>query len=161
MAGIRNLLLSMARGVAAGIVTPFNIGALQELLGVGTSQATASVSFNTDGSVTCDTLPFYDPNNDLNDDGVTGPNYYAPPTAGIGASYWLLVNAPAAGTFTSGVTGTRQQLNVQRNYTATTTGTGITRQKYVRATYEIWNAATGGTKVGDGTLTLTARIDNS
>lgn len=162
MAGIRNLLLSMSRGGGAGaIVTPFNTGALDSQSFVGTAQATAVLTFKPDGSVSSFSDPFYDPDNNDIDNGVTGPNYYDPPSSGIGAGYWLLVKTPASGTFTSGTVGTRQQMNVDRQYTATTTGTTTFRKKYVRADFEIWTAATGGTLVSSGTITLTAIVDNT
>lgn len=149
-------------GVAgSGIITPLYYGANTSLANVGTDQATAEVTFFTDGTLQAITNLFYDPENDGNDNGVTGGNYYSPTTGGIGASYWLLVNAPSVGTFTSGVTGSRQQLNTARVYSAVTTGTALVRVKYVKATFEIWTASTGGTKVCDGELTLRAEVDNS
>ena len=117
------------------------------LFGVGTSQATASVEFQTDGTVVG--------GNELQ------LNWFSIAQAGIGASYWLLVNTPSSGTFTAGTVGTRQQLNAVRLYTAVTTGTGSVRSKSVTATYEIWNASTGGTQVGTGTIVLSAEVDNS
>lgn len=117
------------------------------LVGVGTSQATASIEFQTNGTVV-----------GANDAQL---NWFSPASAGIGSSYWLLVNTPSSGTFTAGTTGTRQALSATRLYTAVTTGTGAVRSKSVTATYELWNASTGGTQVGSGTIVLTAEVDNS
>lgn len=131
----------------AGSVLSSNFDDNVILYGVGTAQATASIEFQTDGTVV--------------GGNISQLNWFSIAQAGIGASYWLLVNTPSSGTFTAGTVGTRQQLNAVRLYTAVTTGTGSVRSKSVTATYEIWNAATAGTQVGTGTIVLTAEVDNS
>lgn len=143
------------------VVNPFYFGAKTSLAGVGGGQATASVDFNTNGAMTYGNNDFYDPNQDGTNDGVTGPNWFDPPSTGIGALYWLVMLTPSVGTFTSGTLNTRLQLSTIRTYTATTSGGGIIRSKYVKAAFEIWDASSGGNKVCDGQITLSAEVDNS
>ena len=131
----------------AGSVLSSNFDDNVILYNVGTTQATASIEFQTDGTVV--------------GGNVSQLNWFSTITAGIGSSYWLLVNTPSSGTFTTGTVGSRQQLNAVRGYTATTTGAGAIRIKSVTATYEIWTASTGGSQVGSGTITLYAEVDNS
>ena len=131
----------------AGSVLSSNFDDNIFLTDVGTSQATAGIEFQTDGTV--------------NGTNIAQLNWFSTITAGIGSSYWLLVNTPSSGTFTTGTVGSRQQLNAVRGYTATTTGAGAIRIKSVTATYEIWTASTGGSQVGSGTITLYAEVDNS
>lgn len=157
--GILQMLL--ASGTGNVVVNPFYYGAKTSLAGVGGSQATAQIAFETNGSMSYGNNDFYDPNQDGTNDGVTGPNWFDPPATGIGALYWLVMLTPSVGTFTSGTLNTRLQLNSQRSYTATTAGGGIIRSKYVKANFEIWDASSGGNKVCDGTITLSAEVDNS
>jgi hypothetical protein len=131
----------------AGSVLSSNFDDNVILYGVGTAQATASIEFQTDGTVV--------------GGNISQLNWFSTITAGIGSSYWLLVNTPSSGTFTAGTTGSRLALSSVRLYTAVTTGTGQVRSKSVTATYEIWNASTGGTQVGTGTIVLSAEVDNS
>jgi hypothetical protein len=119
----------------------------QFLAGVGATQATASIEFQTNGTVV-------GANN-------AQPNWFDPTTTGIGSSYWVLVNAPSSGAFTVGTTGSRLALSSTRLYSVTTTGAGLVRIAGAVATYEIWNAASGGSQVGSGTITLQAEVDNS
>jgi hypothetical protein len=118
----------------------------QFLAGVGATQALSGITFEDNGTVT-----------GLND---ANPNWFDPTTSGIGASYWVYVS-PTIGTFTSGTTGSRLQLSTPRAYTCETTGGTITRVKSVTASYEIWNASTGGSIVGSGTITLQSEVDNT
>lgn len=131
----------------AGSVLSSNFDDNVILYGVGTAQATASIEFQTDGTVV--------------GGNISQLNWFSTITAGIGSSYWLLVNTPSSGTFTTGTVGSRQQLNAARGYTATTTGSSTVRSKSVTATYEIWTASTGGSQVGSGTIVLSASVDNS
>lgn len=117
------------------------------LTGVGASQATASIEFQTNGTV----VGANDPQ----------PNWFDPTTVGIGSSYWVLVNAPTVGAFTVGTTGSRLALSSTRLYSVTTSGGGVVRTAEAQATYQIWNAASGGSQVGSGTITLFAQVDNS
>lgn len=132
---------------AAGSVLSSNFDDNIILYNVGTSQATASIEFQTDGTVV--------------GGNISQLNWFSTISAGIGNSYWLLVNTPSSGTFTAGTTGSRLALSSVRLYTAVTTGTSQVRSKSVTATYEIWNASIGGTQVGSGTITLSAEVDNS
>jgi hypothetical protein len=140
-----NVVFGAVAGAGSVLSSNFNDEVI--LYGVGTTQATASIEFQTDGTVVGG-----------NDSQL---NWFSTITAGIGSSYWLLVNTPSSGTFTTGTVGSRQQLNAVRGYTATTTGTGAVRIKSVTATYEIWTASTGGSQVGSGTIVLSASVDNS
>ena len=119
----------------------------QVLVGVGPAQATASIEFQTDGTVA--------------GGNQAQPNWFSPTTTSIGSSYWLLVNAPTSGAFTLGTTGSRLALSSVRLYSVTTTGGGTVRSAEAIATYEIWDASTGGNIVGTGTITLQAEVDNS
>jgi len=134
-------------GLGSGSVLSSNFDDNIILTQAGASQATAGIEFQTNGTV--------------NGTNIAQLNWSSPTTAGIGSSYWLLVNTPSSGTFTTGTVGSRQQLNAVRGYTATTTGISQVRSKSVTATYEIWDASTGGTQVGSGTITLSAEVDNS
>lgn len=118
----------------------------QILAGVGATQALSGITFETNGTVT-----------GLNE---IQPNYFDPTTTGIGSSYWLLVTA-TSGTFTSGTTGSRLQLSSSRAYTCQTTGAGIVRIKGVSASYELWDAASGGNIAGSGSITLYSEVDNT
>ena len=142
-----NIVFGAVSGLGSGSVLSSNFDDNIILTQAGASQATAGIEFQTDGTV--------------NGTNIAQLNWSSPTTAGIGSSYWLLVNTPSSGTFTTGTVGSRQQLNAVRGYTATTTGAGAIRIKSVTATYEIWNASTGGTQVGSGTITLSAEVDNS
>ena len=133
-------------GSATGAVLSSNFNDEIFISNAGGSQATAGITFQPNGTV--------DGNN------VVQLNWFSSISAGIGASYWLLVNTPSSGTFTTGTIGTRQVLSSARAYTATTTGAGPVRQKSVTATYQIWDAATGGTQLGTGTITLTANAED-
>lgn len=131
----------------SGAVLNSNFSDSQLLAGVGSSQATASIEFQTNGTVI-----------GAND---AQPNWFDPTTIGIGSSYWLLVNAPTVGAFTSGTTGSRLALSSTQLYSVTTSGAGAVRTQEAQATYEIWNAASGGSQVGSGTIILYAEVDNS
>lgn len=133
-------------GSTTGAVLSSNFDDSIFISNAGGSQATAGITFKPNGTV-----------EGVN---VVQLNWYSAISAGIGASYWLLVNTPSSGTFTAGTIGTRQQLSSDRAYTAVTTGAGPVRQKAVTATYQIWDAATGGTQVGSGTITLSANAED-
>jgi hypothetical protein len=142
-----NIVFGAVSGLGSGSVLSSNFDDNVILYDVDTAQATASIEFQTDGTVV--------------GGNISQLNWFSTITAGIGSSYWLLVNTPSSGTFTTGTVGSRQQLNAVRGYTATTTGISQVRSKSVTATYEIWDASTGGTQVGSGTITLSAEVDNS
>jgi len=114
---------------------------------VGPTQATAAITFQTNGTVTGANDP--------------QPNWFDPTTVGIGNSYWLFVNSPTVGTFDEGSVDTRESLSSSLFYRVTTSGVGAVRTAEAEATYEIWNAASGGSQVGSGTITLYAEVDNS
>ncbi len=133
-------------GVAGQVLNSiFNDSKL--LTNAGASQATASIRFNNVGTVTG------------NDD--VQPNWFSPTTTGIGVGYWVLVNAPTVGSFTTGTTGSRVQISSEPLYSATTTGSATGRQAEAQATYEIWDAASGGNIAGSGSITLFAEVDNT
>ncbi len=156
--GIQQMLLASAGG---GAVMGLLSGGNTFLVGVGASQATASFQFVGDGTVYPLNSSFYDPTNSGSNSGVTGTDWYLPTTTSIGSSYWLEMLSPSVGTFTAGTTGSRVAISGNPNYTCTTTGGTITRQKYVKADFKIWDSASGGTQVGSGTITLSASVDNS
>jgi len=130
-----------------GGVLNSNFSDSQILVGVGSSQATASIQFQTNGTVV-----------GAND---AQPNWFSPTTTSIGSSYWVLVNTPSVGAFTVGTIGSRLALSSVRLYSVITSGLSVLRTAEAQATYEIWDAASGGSQVGSGTINLYAEVDNS
>jgi len=113
----------------------------------GSTQATAYVSLNSDG--TCTVF------------NVGGPAYwYDPVTASIGNSYWAIVTI-TSGAVTSGTVGSRVQIDTGKTWACTTFGTSSLREEYATGTLQIWDAASGGNKVGEWTLDLYAVVDNT
>jgi hypothetical protein len=136
-------------GAAAPLAT-FNVSAASVIVTQSTSsaQATASAMFNTDGTVTCSVTS------------LGAGAWHSNPASGLGNSYWVTFT-PTTGTVTTGTISTRIQLSANTAWTALTTGTGISRRKYVTGTFEIWDAASAGNMVSTGTLTLDAQVEAS
>ena len=113
---------------------------------VGSDQATASFSLNSDGTATA----------------INGsPSYwYDPITAGIGASYWAIVTI-TSGSVTSGTVGSRVQLTAGHTWTCTTTGSRAVRRNFAEGTIEIYDAATLGNLIASGTFLVSAEVDNT
>lgn len=88
-------------------------------------------------------------------DGATygdGGGWYSPITAGIGTGKWIIFTQ-TAGTLScsSPALGTRVQLNSLVSITGSFTGSAL---RFATITVAIYDAPTGGTLLGSGTLTL-------
>ncbi|MGA0927104.1 MAG: hypothetical protein ACO3RW_07895 [Burkholderiaceae bacterium] len=132
---------------APAIPATLNASASTLLVGVGLTQATASLSINADGSVGgADTFD---------------PGAWITPVGGsYGGSYWVKVDI-SSGSVTTGTTGSRLALTSGQTWTATTTGTVLVRAKNASGTIEIWDAAAAGNLKASGTFNLTAEVDNT
>lgn len=133
-------------GGGGGSTGTINASAFTELYGVGTDQATASFSLNSDGTATA-----------VNNGSPAF--WYDPITAGIGASYWVIVTI-TSGSVTSGTVGSRVSLSAGQTWTVTTTGTGSVRNKEAVGTIAIYDAASGGNLLASGSFRLYAEVDN-
>lgn len=137
-------------GLAAAPLSSFNVSAktLKTVVTTSTDQSTASLSFNSDGTVTG------------TESNLGAGTWHSNPAAGLGTSYWVIVTI-TSGAVTSGTVGSRVQLTGGTSWTATTTGTATRRIKSVVGTFELWDAASGGNMVSSGTLTLDAQVEAS
>lgn len=134
-------------GGGGGSTGTIDASAFTELYGVGTDQATASFSLNSDGTATAsnDGSPAF---------------WYDPITAAIGNSYWAIVTI-TAGSVTSGTVGSRVQLTAGHTWTVVTTGSGLVRTKVATGTIAIYDASVGGNLLASGSFSLSATVDNS
>lgn len=133
-----------------GAITTVNLSATTTILTAitdTTTQATASISVNSDGTTT---VSYYG----------DAPAWHNAPAAGLGASFWANVTL-TTGTVTSGTTGSRVQLTNGATWTLATTGSGAIRTKNVTGTFEIWDAATLGNMVSSGTFVMNASVEAS
>ena len=130
-----------------GALSELNVYAYTNIVDyVGTTnQATASITLNSDGTVTLSAFG----------DGATWHNE---PASGLGASFWAIVTL-TSGTLTSGTTGSRVALTNGQSWTITTTGSSSLRTKNVLGTIQLWDAAAAGTMVSSGTFKLDAKIE--
>jgi hypothetical protein len=108
-------------------------------------QATASVSLNSNGTVTV--YAYGD-----------GSAWHNIPAAGLGASYWAIVTL-TTGTLTSGTSGSRVSLTAGQTWSVTTAGSSTVRTKSAVGTIQIWDAASAGNMVSSGTFELYATIE--
>ena len=130
-----------------GAVTTVNISADTTILSsvTSTTQATASISINSDGTTTIATYG-------------SNPAWHNAPAAGVGASFWVIITLTSGGV-TTGTVGSRVQLTNGTSWTCVTTGSGAIRTKSAIGTLEIWDAASGGNMVSSGTFSLTASVE--
>ena len=117
---------------------------IQSLYVGTTTQLTAAVSLNSDGTITLD--------------GVGSPGtWHNTPAAGLGASFWVIVTL-SSGSLTSGTAGSRVALTAGQTFSVTTTGSGTSRIKSAVGTIQIWDAAAAGNMVSSGTFELRAQV---
>lgn len=125
---------------------PLNIAADRGIATVAgsTTQATVSVTLNSDGTITYI--------------GAGSPgSWHTDPAAGLGSSFWAIVTL-TSGAVTTGTVGSRVSLASGAGWTVTTSGTDSVRTSTAVGTIELWDAASGGNKVSEGTFNLLAQV---
>jgi len=139
-------VLRLGEDLPTGVVDTLSLYAYTSLIDYAgtTNQATASISLNSDGTITL--YAFGD-----------GSVWHNVPASGLGSSYWALITL-TSGSVTSGTVGSRVSLATGATWSVTTTGSGELRTKNILGTIEIWDAAVAGTMVGTGSFRIEATM---
>ena len=141
----------MFRGLTKTVAATFSIGGSMSSSNFGTAAATATVTLQTDGTITGSTS-----NGNLGtNNGALGDYYYSPTTAGIGNSRWMRYTLTTGQTPNIGslVAGTWYQLSTPRSigYNSGTAGAFSSRSGTVLI--EI-SATSGGAVIASGSYSF-------
>ena len=139
MSFLRRAPFIRRRSTGTGIVNPLNTLTLSDLPITGA--ATASASFNTDGTI------IY-----TGSDSIGPTNWYIPQTTNIGVSYWLKVTVTSGNTMAVASTIANNTITqISSNLKAQWTALG-TQQKTATASVQIYSDSGGTNLVSTGTI---------